>query len=242
MRMVIKSVLGLLYCSLIALPAFAQQGAGILPEGQTLLTLSVTERARVEQDTLVATLRIELEHRDAVALQNQINSAMENALELVGEAQGITVSTGFYSVYQYNRQPQASRSDPVWRGSQSLVLESREAVARMLELAGELQTSGFVMNQLVYRLSSEQADRVRDELMEQAIQRAREKVERAARALGRPDTDISSLEVDADLLQSPPGVMRSVMALESADAMSAPSARAGETEVTLTVRVQAVAR
>jgi len=242
MKIMKKSLLGLLLCPFLAVTAVAQQSAGVLPEGQTLVTLSVTERARVEQDTLVATLRIEQEDRDAVTVQNRINSAMEEALALLGDEPGITVSTGFYSVYQYNRQPQASRTDPIWRGSQSLVLESREAVARVLELAGELQATGFVMNQLSYRLSNEKADSVRDELMEQAIQRAGEKVGRAARALGRPDTDITSLEVDADLQQSPPGIMRSEMATASADIMSAPSARAGETEVTLTVRIQAVVR
>ncbi len=227
----------------ITLPwVHAQTGTTLLPEGQTLITLSVTERTMVAQDTLVATLRVEAEDRDATALQDRINSAMEEALSLVDGEEHITVSTGFYSVYQFNRQPQASRADPVWRGSQSLTLESREAVARVLELAGELQASGFVMNQLSYRLSNQRADEVRDELMERAIARAQEKAERAGRALGRSQTDIATLEVDADLSGQPPGMMRSMMATESADAMTAPSARAGESEVTLTVRVQAVVK
>ena len=52
------------------------QDINLLPEGQTLITLSVTERINVEQDTLIATLRIEGENRDAGTLQREINAAV----------------------------------------------------------------------------------------------------------------------------------------------------------------------
>lgn len=232
-----------LFCSIaaamtLAAPASAQ--TALLPEGQTLITLSVTERTRVGQDTLTADLRIEADDRDAAAVQNRINQAMAEALALTRGVDEVSVSTGYYSVYQYNRNPSGNRADEVWRGSQNLTLESRDATA-VLELAGRLQAMGFVMNQLAYSLSTGRADEVRDSLMETALIRAREKAERAAAALGKSDVEIATVEIDTQSGGFPqPLMMRAVAADASMEL--APSADAGETEVTLTVRVQAVAQ
>lgn len=215
------------------------QPAQLLPEGQTLITLTVTERTKVAQDLLLANLRVELENRDQSVVQNDINSAMEQALSRARAVAGVEVSTGYYGVYQMNRQTAGGRPDLVWRGSQSINLESRDAAA-LLSLAGELQAMGFLMSQLSYQLSTEQADEVRDSLMESAIVRAREKAERATRALGKSTFDIASLDVDSSSNFAPPMMMRS-LAADSME-MAAPVAEAGETEVTLTIRIQAVAR
>src|SRR5690606_28170851 len=160
--------------SVVALPTTllstqaVAQDINPLPEGQTLITLSITERVKVEQDTLIATLRIERENRDSEALQREINSAMTQALEATEDAADIKVSTGYYSVYQYSNEPQGGRTSSVWRGSQSVTLEGKDS-QQILELAGELQGMGFVMNNLQYTLSTERADEVRDGLMESAI-------------------------------------------------------------------------
>jgi predicted secreted protein len=218
--------------------AHAQSGT-LLPEGQTLITLTVTERTNVAQDLLMANLRIEIENRDQNAVQSGINAAMEQALSRVRAVAGVDVSSGHYGVYQINRQTTAGRPDLVWRGSQGINLQGKDSAA-LLSLAGELQAMGFLMNQLSYHLSTEQADQVRDSLMEAAIVRAREKAERATRALGKTTFDIASLDVDSSSNFAPPMMMRS-MAADSME-MAAPVAEAGETEVTLTIRIQAVAR
>src|SRR5690606_8279720 len=138
-----KALYLLLLISLTILPATSSaQNINLLPEGQTLLSLSVTERVKVQQDLLVATLRIESEDSNARSLQDRINSAMEQALGKARAVSPVEISTGNYSVYQYN-QGQGSRSNLVWRGSQSLTLESKDAPA-LLELAGELQDDGMI--------------------------------------------------------------------------------------------------
>jgi predicted secreted protein len=212
----------------------------LLPEGQTLITLSVTERVSVEQDLVIASLRIEVEDRDASEVQNQVNTVMAQALQRARDVVGVSQSTGFYHVYQYDRQPQGGRAETVWRGSQSLTLEGRD-VQVLLALAGELQAMGLLMNQLSYQLSTERADEVRDSLMEAAISRAREKAERATAALGKSRFDIAVLEVDTSSDYSPPVMMRA-MADTGSREMAPPSAEPGDTEVTLSVRIQAVAQ
>jgi predicted secreted protein len=231
--------LSTLLVSLLTVPVSAQN-INLLPEGQTLITLSVTERVQVEQDTLVATLRVERDHRDAVALQSEINAAMAQALETAEGDEAVKVSTGYYSVYQYNTSPQGGRNNEVWRGSQSLTLEGQDA-AKILALAGEIQEQGFLMSELSYVLSTARADEVRDSLMESAIARATANVERAARAMGKTDVDIAVLDVDAALGYAQPMMMARGVAMDAME-MAAPVTEAGESEVSLTVRVQAVAQ
>jgi predicted secreted protein len=227
---------------LALLPLVASaQNINLLPEGQTLITLSVTERVQVEQDTLIATLRVELDNRDPAALQSEINAAMAEALEAAGDDPAVKVSTGYYSVYQYSTSPQGGRNNEVWRGSQSITLEAQDA-ARVLALAGEIQARGFVMSELQYTLSTTRADEVRDSLMESAIARATANAERAARALGKSEVDIAVLDVDTAMGYAQPMMMARGVAFDAVAEMAAPVAEAGETEVSLTVRVQAVAQ
>ena len=226
--------------TLLALSANAQQSVlPQLPEGHTLINLSVTERINVVQDEIVADLRVEVEDRDASVVQNAINEQMREGLIVARAVTGVDAATGHYSVYQINRQPQGGRADPVWRGSQSITLESKDPQT-LLSLAGELQDMGFVMSQLSYRLSTERADEVRDSLMETAIARARANAERAAAALGRPEVEIASLTIETGMSYAAPVMMRAMDT--GSREMATPSAEAGESEVSLTVNVQAVAR
>lgn len=217
------------------------QDIPLLPEGQTLISLSVTEKVSVEQDTLTAVLRIEREDKNAQTLQREINVTMAQALELSEGIDSVKVSTGYYSVYQYNAAPQGGRADKFWRGAQSITLEGLDAQS-VLELAGKMQEIGFVMNNLNYSVSTERADEIRDGLMESAIGRAKANAERAARALGKSSVDIATISIDDAMAYSQPMMMARSMALDSSAESTSPVAEAGESEVSLTVRVQAVAK
>ncbi len=229
---------------LLMVPCFlqAQQSGsgGLLPAGQTLVSLSITERHDVVPDRLVASLRVEHEDRDPEALQQRINAQMDEALQRIDGLNDVVVSTGRYAVHQYQRQPRNGRGDSVWRGSQTVTLETDTAYEQVRALAGELQASGFVMNRLAWQLSNARADQVRDDMLERAIERARSRAQRAGEALGRTDVEIAEITVDAGSSGSGPVAMRS-MAMEAASS-AAPESRPGETEVTLTINIRAVAR
>lgn len=224
---------------LFATPSFAQE-MRILPEGQTLVSLSVTERAVVAQDTLQASLRIEATDKDSKAVQNSINSAMAKALKAAKAVKEVKTSTGHYGVYQYTESQDGERFKQ-WRGSQSIELESQDAEA-MLKLTTDIQEMGFAMNNLSYTLSNDKADEVRDGLMESALTRAQAKAQRAAKALGKSEVDITQVNVNADTnFISPTPVMR-MQAMAAKTEMADANAEAGESEVTLTVTIQAVAK
>ena len=225
---------------LMSAPAIAQE-IQLLPEGQTLIALSVSERMSVPQDTLHASLRIESRDKDAKTVQDLINKAMEKAIKTAKAVKDVKTSTGYYSVYQYHSS-NGGRESTEWRGSQTINLESKNAEA-LLTLAGDMQEMGFAMNNLHYTLSTEKADEIRDTMMEAALTRAREKASRAAKVLGKEQVDIAMVNVDASTNFPQPVMMMKArtMSAEAAD-MSAPSAEAGESEVTLTATVHAVAK
>ena len=214
------------------------QDISLLPEGQTLISLSVTQRVDVEQDLLIATLRVEGENQKADALQSMINEKMALALQAAGEYALVEISTGRYSVYQTNDTSQSGRTNKYWRGSQSITLESKNA-ADLLILAGELQEQGLLMSQLMYSLSAEKSDETRDSLMESAIVKARASAERAAAALGKTQVDVASID-ESFSYQRP--IMERAMAMDASSVRAAPVAETSETEVSLTVRIQAVAK
>lgn len=219
------------------------QATELLPEGQTLIRLSVSETRSVAQDLLVAHLRVEKEDRDATALQNDINQMMTAALALIDAStvSELDVETGYYNVYQTNRQPQGGRADQIWRGTQSLTLQSRSS-AELLSLVGELQSEGLILGNLSYQVSDELARDVRDSLLETALNSARMQAERIAEALGKDEVDIAIVDLD-DISRG--GQPRSMMMRSASLAdteMAPPAARAGESEVSLSVRVQAVAK
>lgn len=237
-----KFLIAFAAAALLSSSAFAQQ-VTLLPEGQTLITLTVTEREKVAQDTLYASLRIESVNKDPKALQARINDAMQRALATAKQAQAVKVSTGSYTVYMdYLPQPAGStKQETVWRGSQTIELESQDA-QQLLQLAGNIQAMGFLMNNLSYGLSAEKADEVRDGLMERALQRAQEKADRAARALDKHEVSLSEVNVDSSMNYPQPVMMKSMrMAADGAE-MASPNAEAGESEVMLNITVRAIAK
>jgi len=79
-------------------------------------------------------------------------------------------------------------------------------------------------------------------LLETALSSARAQAERIASALGKDDVEIAIVDLD-DISRGGQPVAMMMRTASAADMeMATPAARAGESEVSLTVRVQAVAK
>ncbi len=217
--------------------------------GETVLHISATERAQVPQDLLTASLRIEKQDVDAKAVQTEINTVMAKAVEAAKAVSTVKVSTGHYYVYQYDANPQPIEKQDgkevkpamKWRGSQSLQLQSTKA-EDLLKLAGSLQDSGLVMENLGYSLSPEKADEAKDSLMEAAIAKVKVKADRAAKAMNKGRAELVEINVDSsdNFVHAP--VMMRAMAMDGGamEKASAPTAAPGESEITLTVSAKAL--
>ena len=100
-----------------------------------------------------------------------------------------------------------------------------------------------MMNGLNYTLSQKKHEQTRDGLMEVTVKKLRDRAMRVARALGKSDVDVVEINVDANNYNPRPVYARA-MKMESmaqaVDAMPAPTAEAGETNVSMTIRARAI--
>lgn len=222
-------------------------GLNLPPSGQTIINFSATEKRTVPQDLLMASLRIEVDEGSAQDIQKKINEAMTKALELAKKESAFKVSTGAYSVYKYekpiktNKETGEQETRPYWQGSQTINIESKDS-AKLLDAVGKIQAMGFAMNNLSYAVSPEVADKVKDELMVEALKKLTAKADIVAKTLGKSNVDLIDVNVDTGGPIMP--MYKNVMAraeMMSADAgMAAPVAEAGETDIALTVSARAL--
>ncbi len=241
--------LSFLFALMTSTPVNAQSESCLKlpPVGHTVLQLSVTEQRNLEQDTLTANLRIEIESDNAKDVQNKINAAMQEGLAIAKASEGVKISTGGYYVYQYDPSPtpqtypqeRVAAPKPMrWRGSQSIDLQSGNAQS-VLEAAGKLQEKGFAIGNLMYILSAERAESVREELMAAALQKLQKQAETAAKALGKKSADILEVSLDGAMPSMPIHMMMKSMDGQ-AESMAAPVAEPSETQVSLTVSARAL--
>lgn len=209
-----------------------------LPDGQVILNISATERREVEQDLLIATLAYVATNSNSRELQNEINTAMKKALDVVKKEKTIKVNTGAYQVYE-TRDPRTKEKK--WQGSQTLTIKSKDSET-VLELAGKLQDMKLNMNGLSYTLSPKTAVEIQDSLMEDALKQLQTRANRAAKALGKSSAELRDVQVQGGGVPYQNVHHRgAMMEMASADmGMSAPVAASGETTITLSVSARAL--
>lgn len=224
-------------------PALAQIEDPIfkLNENQSLLHISATEQRDVDQDLLIATLRIESENKDNKIVQNEVNTAMAKALELSKGYSDVKAITRTYNVHSYDRNAgkRDMAPDTVWKAQQSVELKSKNA-EQLLELAGKIQGAGFVMAGLDYTLSPELAAQIQDEMLEAALEKLQTRADRAAKALGKSTAELKEINTNGNYVPQPKVMhARMEMAAMASDAMAAPVASPGETTITMNVDAKA---
>lgn len=130
----------------------------------TVLHLSQTAERTLARDLLRVELRVEETGSDPRAVQSAINRRMAAALDRARQAEGVRVETGSYHVGE-ERPPNRA---PTWRGSQSLILKSKNADAT-LKLVGALQSDGLSTASLGYEVSPETVRSAQDDLTAEAL-------------------------------------------------------------------------
>lgn len=215
-----------------------------LQQDESLLHISATETREVDQDLLVANLRIEVENADNKLVQNEINTAMAKALELAKGYSEVKAITKAYNVYSYDvnggRKDMPQRI--VWKGQQSVELKSKNA-EQLLELAGKMQDLKLIMGGLNYTLSPEIAAQVQDEMLEAALEKLTARAQRAAKALGKTTAELKEINTDGNYIPQPAMFARAeMMAMDSSAKMAAPVASPGETTITMNVNAKALLR
>lgn len=234
-------ILSLIITVTAALPAAAEET--IRKEGETLLTLSVSERAEVTQELLIANLNFRAEGKTPQEVQQSINSAMKKATDYAKRRPTLEVRTGHYNVrpnYTYRPQRNGGRERVIdgWQGSQALTLESEDAEV-VTRVAGQIQEMGFAMNGLNFQVSSARAEEVRSSLLEKAVRQVKEKGRRIAAALGKNTVEVATLQIGGGGGR-PRHYNAMAMAEGSGAKMADPVAEPGEQTITLTLSAQVI--
>lgn len=215
-----------------------------LQSGQLLLNISAVERVEVDQDTLNISLQYITTGQNRVALQNEVNTVMAAALDILQDSSGIEYSIEQYQVYMSSSRnnPPSNIDQQEWRAQQSLQLTSLDSDA-VLDLAGKLQEIKLNVSNIYYSLSTEQFESVSDSLLNAALIKLQGRANAAADSLDKNSAELVEVTVNGNGGPSYPRAMRGVamMEMSSADSdFSRPVAQPGKTEVSLTVSARAL--
>ncbi|MGH1398508.1 MAG: SIMPL domain-containing protein [Alphaproteobacteria bacterium] len=236
----------ILVLALLLIPSIAKaeykDPVFLLNDAESLLHISATEQREVDQDLLIANLRIEVENADNKYVQNEVNKAMAAALKEAKSFKDVKAITRGYNVHQYdkNRGRNGTRPNMVWKGSQSVQLKSKNA-EELLDLAGKMQGAGLIMGGLNYTLSPAKAAEIQDEMLEAALEKLTARAQRAAKALGKNKAELKEINTQGNYTPHQPVYTQSRMMAKGADMeMAAPVASPGETTLTMNVSAKAL--
>lgn len=230
----------LAFLSFVPFTLHAQDMPNILtmPSGEALLHISATEQQDVAQDLLISNLRYETQNNESAQVQNEINTAMKDALSMAETFKSVKVETRQYNIHK-TTIPRTK--EQVWRGSQGLTIKSTDAES-VLNLTGKLQEHGFIASNLSYAISPKRAADIKDNMMEAALVKLQARAQRAAKALGKTTAELVEVNVQGGHVPSPVSMYRGVhmeMASMKSD-MAPPVASPGETTLSLSVSAKAV--
>jgi len=201
------------------------------PELTQRVTLSASASVQIAQDVLTLSLNTTREGADAQTVQNQLKSALDEALTLArreAKSAGIEVRTG-----RFGLSPRYDRNGKMtgWQGSAELVLQGRD-FARMGEIAGKLQT--LTVASASFGLTPEQRQGAETMAQSQAIAQFRQRAGEAAKSFGYATYSL----IEANLSAGDSGGGRPPMMAMSARTVAADAPvplEAGLTSVTVTV-------
>jgi len=192
------------------------------------INLSVSATAKIENDTMVATVYALEEGSNASNLARLVNKRIQDGLNLVKKHATIKHQTNSYSsnpVYSNNKIKG-------WRVRQSLRLESKD-MALMSDVLGKLQ-SDLTLQSIQFTVSPENKNAQDEALIDNAIESFEKRASQVVKKLRRNSYKIVNLNISTSGVAgiSPQYQMRA-MSLESAN--SAPAISAGEQTLSVTV-------
>jgi predicted secreted protein len=164
----------------------------------TLLRLAETATVLVTPDELAATLRAGATAPNAQEAQTRVNEMMRDALTIARKVEGITVSTGGYTVWRAGQDHTEG-----WQAGQNLNLTGRDG-ATVLKLVGDLQQKGLATANLTWRLSPETERKARKDATRQALSALRGRADEAAEVLGLRFDSFREVRLDSATPQMMP--------------------------------------
>jgi predicted secreted protein len=193
-----------------------------------------TQAAReVDNDQMQVVLAAEKENTDPARLADEINRAMDWALQQARAQSGVRSRSGAYHTYPVYDQQRIVR----WRATQELILEGGQTAA-LNGLVGRLQDR-LQVRAMNFTVSEQRQGQIEKELTGEALDNFRQRAQAIAERLGAAGYDIVRLQLQ-DNAGAPPPTPMPVMERMLKAADTAVASEAGTSR--LTVGVYAVIR
>jgi len=176
----------------------------------------------VEQDVLRAVLYVQHEADDPRRAADQVNLDMDWALQQTQGEPAVQYQTlGYQTTPSYDKGKLQH-----WRVRQSLSLVSRDST-RLSAMIGNLQQR-LAVQSVSYEISDASRRVVEQELIDEALQRFRQRAEQIVKAMGRSSYRLIEVNLDGGGITPTP---RYAVAAMEASVRKAPSFEAGTQEM-----------
>jgi len=205
------------------------------PKDLTVINFQESAKKEVTQDSYKAILKFEQIGDNVVELQNNINLKMQEGVAAAKLEKDLDVSTGNYNVNQYWSQQLNKFSG--YQAFQEIILDSQNKDA-LLKVAQKLQASGFIMSSLDSYLSPKTIASYRNELIEEALNRVKDRAGAVAKNLGKKQINIAQININSNDYSPYQGrvmMMKANMAPDAA--MVAPTVEPSKQNVSIDIAV-----
>jgi predicted secreted protein len=155
----------------------------------TRIVFSDYSEIGVEKTLSEAVLLFSVSSKDRADAQSKVNKRMKTIVSDLKEKSELSVSTGYYSVYQDSVAKK-------WVATQQLVLNSRNKEA-LLRLVGELQSEGLVLQSLTKSLPEAERSQYIDALTTDVLKKLKIKAELIAKELSKSTIHFSQIELNS---------------------------------------------
>ena len=216
----------LVILSLVVAPYGIAAGNDVLSYDQVEFT--VHTETELTNDLAEVVLAAQAEHSDPARVAREINDTMAWALNQVHGSADIAASSGSYQTYPvYDK----TRLDH-WRGTQTLVLRSKQ-IAALNSLLGKLQQRLQVKN-MRFNVSPDQQQASESRLIDQALDKFKARALRIQERLGAKDYKIIRLKIGTSA--TPPPIPLERMAMARVESSPPVASEAGTSRQSLNLR------
>jgi len=193
------------------------------------IELQADAQREVANDTLNASLFVELNDANPAALANAINKAANDALRVARDYKGVRVRSGNNQTYPVYAKGNVLQG---WRGRAEIRIESRDFEAAS-GLIGKLQ-AGMQLGSLSFSVSPEARRQTENELITEAIGAFKARAEIVRGALAGRGYKILHLNLNSGSSVPPPRFAMARALAAGASEVAAPNIEGGVSLVTVT--------
>jgi predicted secreted protein len=194
------------------------------------IELQADAQREVANDTLSASLFVELNDANPAALANAINKAANEALRVARDYKSVRVRSGNNQTYPVYAKGNVLQG---WRGRAEIRIESRDFEAAS-GLIGKLQ-AGMQLGSLSFSVSPEARRQTENELIAEAIGAFKSRAEIVRGALAGRGYKILRLNVNSGSSAPPPRFAMARALAAGAPEVAAPNLEGGVSLVTVTL-------